>query len=121
MAVQGDPKETEREWLTRHAADTAPPLSVNHQPERAARPVTDRLAATESLDGPFKLGARESRILTALAQYQQGRSKVQVAVLTRYAATGVVSRQRVSATTFAVNFGSRTSVEACIGWPSSSK
>ena len=73
-------EETEREWLTRHAADTAAPLSVNHRPERAARPVTDRLAATESLDGPFKLAAGERRILTALAQYPQGRSKVQVAV-----------------------------------------
>jgi hypothetical protein len=46
------------------------------------------LAATESLDGPFKLAAGERRILTALAQYPQGRSKVQVAVLTGYAATG---------------------------------
>jgi uncharacterized protein len=43
---------------------------------------------TESLDGPFKLAAGERRILTALAQYPQGRSKVQVAVLTGYAATG---------------------------------
>jgi uncharacterized protein len=81
-------EETEREWLTRHAADTAPPLSVNHQPERPARPVTDRLAATESLDGPFKLAAGERIILIALAQYPQGRSKVQVAVLTGYTATG---------------------------------
>jgi uncharacterized protein len=81
-------EETEREWLTRHAADTATPLSVNHRPERAARPVTDRLAATESLDERFKLAAGERRILTALAQHPQGRSKVQVAVLTGYAATG---------------------------------
>jgi hypothetical protein len=43
---------------------------------------------TESSDEPFKLAARERRILTALAQYSQARSKVQVAVLTGYAASG---------------------------------
>jgi RecB family exonuclease len=42
-------EETKREWLTRHAADTAPPSSVNHRPERAARPMTDGLAATEKV------------------------------------------------------------------------
>jgi hypothetical protein len=50
-------------------ADTASLFSVNHRAEGAARPaarpVTDRLAATESLDGPFKLAAGERRILTA--------------------------------------------------------
>jgi uncharacterized protein len=35
-----------------------------------------------------KLGAGERRILTALAQYTEGSSKVQVAVLTGYAAAG---------------------------------
>jgi hypothetical protein len=35
-----------------------------------------------------EITAGERRILTALAQYPQGRSKVQVAVLTGYAATG---------------------------------
>jgi hypothetical protein len=40
------------------------------------------------LDGPLKLAAGERRILTALAQYPQGRSKVQVAVLAGYAASG---------------------------------
>jgi hypothetical protein len=48
----------------------------------------DRVASAESLDGPLKFTAGERRILTALAQYPQGRSKVQVAVLTGYAATG---------------------------------
>ena len=62
--------------------------SVNHRPERAAKPATDRVASAESLDGPLKLAAGERRILTALAQYPDGRSKVQVAVLTGYAATG---------------------------------
>jgi hypothetical protein len=40
------------------------------------------------LDGPLKLASGERWILTALAQYPEGRSKVQVAVLTGYAATG---------------------------------
>jgi hypothetical protein len=42
--------------------------------------VNDRVASAETLDGQLKF--------TALAQYPQGRSKVQVAVLTGYAATG---------------------------------
>jgi uncharacterized protein len=40
------------------------------------------------LDGPLKLSCGERRILTALAQYPEGTSKVQGAVLTGYAATG---------------------------------
>jgi hypothetical protein len=40
------------------------------------------------LDEPLKLASGERRILTALAQYSEGRSKVQVAVLTGYAANG---------------------------------
>jgi hypothetical protein len=40
------------------------------------------------LDEAFKLASGERRILTALAQYPEGRSKVQVAVLTGYAAAG---------------------------------
>jgi hypothetical protein len=42
----------------------------------------------EDSNREIKLAAGERRILTALAQYPQGRSKVQVAVLTGYAATG---------------------------------
>ena len=79
---------TEREWLTQPAADTAPPPSVNHRPERAVTPVTARVASVENLEGPLKVAAGERRILTALAQYPRGRSKVQVAVLTGYAAAG---------------------------------
>jgi hypothetical protein len=41
-----------------------------------------------SPNGPVKLSSGERRILTALAQYPEGRSKVQVAVLTGYAAAG---------------------------------
>ena len=68
-------EDTESEWLTQHAADAAPAFSGNHRPERGAMAMTDRLAATESLDGPFKLAAGERRILTALAQYPQGREQ----------------------------------------------
>jgi len=81
-------EETEREWLAQHAADTAPDGSLNHRPERSAKPANDRVASAESLDGALKLAAGERRILTALVQYSRGRSKVQLAVLTGYAATG---------------------------------
>jgi uncharacterized protein len=80
-------EETERE-LARHATDTAPAPSVNHRPERTATPANARVASAKSLDGALKLAAGERRILTALAQDPQGRSKVQVAVLTGYAAAG---------------------------------
>jgi hypothetical protein len=82
-------EETERGWLAVPPA-TAPTrnFSVNHRLEGAIRPVGDRVTLAESLDGPLKLSSGERRILSALAQYPQGRSKVQVAVLTGYAATG---------------------------------
>jgi len=81
-------EETEREWLSPPAAVVAPDFSANHRPERVTRPVSDRVTSAESLDEPLKLSSGERRILTALAQHPQGRSKVQVAVLTGYAATG---------------------------------
>jgi hypothetical protein len=63
-------------------------FSRNRQPERTESPANDRVASGENSDEPLKLAAGERRILTALAQYPQGRSKVQVAVLTGYAAAG---------------------------------
>ena len=81
-------KETEREWMAWHAADSVSDSSQNRPPERTLKPSNDRVASAESLDGALKLASGERRILTALAQYPQGRSKVQVAVLTGYAATG---------------------------------
>src|SRR5713226_3944922 len=86
--VKGLLEETEREWLSRTAAGTAPRSSVNLRPEGTAKATNGRVASAETLDGPLKLTAGERRILTALAQYPQGRSKVQVAVLTGYAASG---------------------------------
>jgi uncharacterized protein len=81
-------EETESEWLAKPAVGTAPDPSLNHRPERIAKPAHARVALTEALDEASKLAAGERRILTALAQYPEGRSKVQVAVLTGYAATG---------------------------------
>src|SRR6266849_8675143 len=86
--VKGLLEKIECEWLTRPAADIAPHPSLNHRPVSRAEPENDRVASAESLDGPPKLSAGERRILTALAQYPKGRSKVQVAVLAGYAATG---------------------------------
>ena len=87
--LKGLLEETERGWLAPPAADTTTPeLSLNHRPERTTKPANDRGASAESFAGARKLAAGERRILTALAQYPQGRSKVQVAVLTGYAATG---------------------------------
>ena len=62
--------------------------SLKHQSDRAAKPANHRVASGETLNGSVKLAAGERRILTALAQYPEGRSKVQVAVLTGYAAGG---------------------------------
>lgn len=63
-------------------------LYLNHRCGSAAKPAGKGSARAFSLDGPMKLSSGERRILTALAQHSPGRSKVQVAVLTGYAATG---------------------------------
>ena len=82
-------EDIEREWPRQSSVVTAVPSSLNHRPERTTKPANeDHVASAESLDGPLKLAAGERRILTALAQYPQGRSKVQVAVLSGYAAGG---------------------------------
>jgi hypothetical protein len=75
----------ERELLASPAVAVPLPASVNHRPGRPTR-LSDHIASAESSDGSLKLSSGERRILTALAQYPQGRSKVQVAVLTGYAA-----------------------------------
>jgi len=81
-------EEIEREWLTPQVVNAVPDPGLNHGPERIAKPAKERVASTEDLNGAFKLAAGERKILTALAQYPERRSKVQVAVLTGYAATG---------------------------------
>jgi hypothetical protein len=67
---------------------TASSSPLNQRPERIVRPVPDRTSVAEELNGTLDLASGERRILTALAQYPRGRRKVQVAVLTGYAATG---------------------------------
>jgi len=54
--------------------------SMPRRDPRPGRPLTG--------DPGAKLGSGERKILTALAQYPEGRSKAQVAVLTGYAVTG---------------------------------
>src|SRR2546423_13906877 len=46
------------------------------------------MPVSNSINGSLRLLSGERRILTALAQYPDGRSKVQVALLTGYAANG---------------------------------
>jgi hypothetical protein len=81
--------ETEREWASLPAVVEVRNSSPNDRPTHSAEPQNNRLASSvETLNGPFKLASGERQILTALAQYPEGRSKVQVAVLTGYAASG---------------------------------
>ena len=81
-------EEMERDWLNPPAAMASLNLSGNHRSEPKTRPAGDLVASAGNSDGSLKLSSGERRILTALAQYPEGRSKVQVAVLTGYAATG---------------------------------
>jgi uncharacterized protein len=78
--------ETGREWTSPPVVMSAPDFSA-HDPRNAKARRKDRVEAV-SVDGPLKLSSGERRILTALAQYPDGRTKVQVAVLTGYAANG---------------------------------
>jgi uncharacterized protein len=80
--------EAENEWANPPAAIEAEDSSLNHRSNRTAKPANHRVASAETLNGSLKLASGERRILTSLAQYPEGRSKVQVAVLTGYAATG---------------------------------
>jgi hypothetical protein len=45
-------------------------------------------ASAQALDERVKLASSERRILTVLGQYPEGRSKVQVAILSGYAPNG---------------------------------
>jgi uncharacterized protein len=80
-------EETEREWPTPQTVDTARVPTPNRS-ERTVKPALNRIALVEDSNGGIKLASGERKILIALAQYPEGRSKVQVAVLTGYAATG---------------------------------
>jgi hypothetical protein len=80
--------ESEREWANLPATTPEPDFTINHKSERTKRPAAVRIASPDSLDGPLKLSSGERRILTAVAQYPQGRSKLQVAILSGYAPNG---------------------------------
>jgi hypothetical protein len=80
--------EAENDWANPPAAIKTADFSLNQPSHPAAKPANHRVASAETLNGSLKLASGERRILTALAQYPGGRSKVQVAVLAGYAATG---------------------------------
>jgi len=60
----------------------------NGRHDRMVILASPRRSVIASSELPSKLASGERRILTALAQYPEGRSKVQVALLSGYAATG---------------------------------
>jgi hypothetical protein len=80
--------EIEHERANAPASGPTPDVSSNHRPIYATTPAENPAASADSLDEPRKLSSGERRILTALAQYPQGRSKAQVAVLAGYALNG---------------------------------
>jgi len=86
--VKGLLESIERDWPSEPATVGQPRISSNGRLAGIARQADRHHPATESLDGSSKLASGERRILTALAQYAAGRSKVQVAVLTGYAVSG---------------------------------
>lgn len=77
----------EHDWTSPPPA-ALPHFSTNHRSDSAERSFSDHAESPGNLDAALKLSSGERRILTALAQYPQGRSKVQVAVLTGYALNG---------------------------------
>ena len=82
-------EDTEREWANPPGSSVIrSALPLNGRPERSKRRDSSPKASSDNLDGSLRLSSGERRILTALAQYLQGRSKVQVAVLTGYALNG---------------------------------
>ena len=79
-------EDAEREWANPPPAISRPdfPLNRNHRTKRL------QISAARLSDNQqsLKLSSGERRILTALAQYPQGRSKVRVAILSGYAPNG---------------------------------
>jgi hypothetical protein len=80
-------EKTEEEWSAPSSPYPVSVLPLNHRPEPSAKAV-EKHELTENVNAIPKLAAGERKILTALAQYPEGRSKVQVALLTGYAGTG---------------------------------
>jgi hypothetical protein len=86
LQVMLDEIESERANVPKHSA--TPNVSSNHRPVYTRNPVEHLATSADSFNGPRRLPSGERRILTALAQYPQGRSKAQVAVLAGYALNG---------------------------------
>ena len=80
--------EMESKWANVPKRSATPNVSRNHRPVYRTNPVEHRATSADSFDEPRRLPSGERRILTALAQYPQGRSKAQVAVLAGYALNG---------------------------------
>jgi hypothetical protein len=66
----------------------APGSSLNHRPTRDVKPMVQRPASAKALGERIKPASGERRILTVLAQYPEGRSKMQMAILSGYAPNG---------------------------------
>jgi uncharacterized protein len=78
----------ESEWTDAPETRVGTDVSSNHRPAHAEQIEESRAALADSHDELYKLGSGERRILTALAQNPQGRSKAQTAILAGYALTG---------------------------------
>jgi hypothetical protein len=79
-------EEIETEWADTPKTSAMHYVSGNHR--SATNSAENRTASAESSDEWRKLPPGERRILTALAQYPEGRSKAQVAILAGYALNG---------------------------------
>jgi hypothetical protein len=71
-------EEMENERTNAPESGAAVYVSSNHRPAYATNRADNRAAAGDRLDEPGKLPSGERRILIALTQYPQGRSKAQV-------------------------------------------
>jgi uncharacterized protein len=78
----------ESEWTDAPETRVATDVSRNHRPADAEHLEESRAPSADSHDELYKLSSGERRILTALTQYPQGRSKAQTAILAGYALSG---------------------------------
>jgi hypothetical protein len=81
-------EEIDRDWLGEPIVAVEPDAMSNGRHDETAIPTSPRRPVIASSDSSSKLASGERRILTALAQYAEGRSKALVAVLTGYAVSG---------------------------------
>lgn len=70
------------------AARQVRPLSISKTQRLIQVSTPRRKPAVDQSEGDFKLGAPQRKILTVLAQYPEGRTVTQVAILTGYAVGG---------------------------------